>query len=484
MRTSRLGWTLLVVLALSLYAVSGCATNPVTGRSEFSLVSAAQELRIGQESHAAILQEYGAYDDPPLAAYVDSIGQAMARRSHTPSLTWHFTVLDDPVVNAFALPGGYVYVTRGIIAHMNSEAQLAGVLGHEIGHVTARHSAQRITQQQVAGLGLGLATVFVESFRPYSDAAQTGLQLMFLKFGRDDENQADELGVDYSTKSGYDAREIPDTYQTLARVGARSGRSLPSFLSTHPDPGDREIRTRELARAATAGQSDLAIRGAEFFAHVDGVVYGNDPRLGYFDGSLFVHPKLGFEMRFPAGWQSRNSAAAVVAVDANQTAGMQVTLADAKNLSPSDYVRELERTQRIVGAEGRSERFGSYTGWIGRLSIPSQGGGAATLAAAFIRIGEQTIQIVGQARDPRDEDAIFESARSFRDVRDRARLEVTPDRIEVARVRESATLEDILRRNGLEDPQVLEDLAIVNNLQLDQPLARGQRVKLLKRGSR
>src|SRR5262249_43193809 len=143
------------------------------------------------------------------------VGQALARVSHRPDLEWHFTVLDDPVVNAFAMPGGYVYITRGILAHLNSEAQLAGVLGHEIGHVTARHTAQRLTQQQVAGLGLGLASAVSETFRQYGQMAQTALGVLFLKYSRDDETQADELGVEYATKAGWDPREIPATYAML-----------------------------------------------------------------------------------------------------------------------------------------------------------------------------------------------------------------------------------------------------------------------------
>ena len=180
---ARLALFLLGLAILSALIVS-CATNPATGKREFSLVSADQEAAIGKEGFPATVAEYGLYDDPSLAAYVDSIGQRLAKSSELPNLSWHFTVLDDPVVNAFAMPGGYIYITRGILAHLGSEAQLAGVLGHEIGHVTARHSARQITQQQLAGLGLGLASAFSESFRQYSGAAQQALGLIMLKIGR------------------------------------------------------------------------------------------------------------------------------------------------------------------------------------------------------------------------------------------------------------------------------------------------------------
>src|SRR5499426_733650 len=186
-------------VAALAWAAAGCAVNPATGKKEFTLVTPAQEAAMGREGYSAAIAEYGLYDDASVSAYVDSVGRKVAAASEQPTLPWRFTVLDDPVVNAFAMPGGYIYVTRGLLAHMQSEAQLAGVLGHEIGHVTARHSARQITQQQLAGLGLGIASALSSTVQQYSQAAQTALGLVFLKYGRDDETQADELGVAYAT---------------------------------------------------------------------------------------------------------------------------------------------------------------------------------------------------------------------------------------------------------------------------------------------
>jgi predicted Zn-dependent protease len=213
----------LCVSLLFLLALTGCATNPATGQKEFSLVSEGQEVSMGQEGDKAVQAEYGVYDDPALNAYVDGIGKKLAAVSERPNLEWHFRVVDSPVVNAFALPGGYIYVTRGILAVCNSEAQIAGVLGHEIGHVTARHSARQITRSQLAQVGLGLGSIFVEGFSPYGQAASVGLQLLFLKYSRGDETQADELGVRYASRAGYDPREIPATYSALKRLAEKSG---------------------------------------------------------------------------------------------------------------------------------------------------------------------------------------------------------------------------------------------------------------------
>ena len=176
---------LALVFGVTLLA-PGCAINPATGKKQIILVSQGQELQMGKEGDVAVSQEYGKYDDARIAALVDSVGQRLASVSERPDLTWHFKVLDSPVVNAFALPGGYIYITRGIMAVLNSEAQLAGVLGHEIGHVTARHSAQQITQQTLFGLGLGVGTILVPGIRPYGQLAQQGLGLLFLKYSRSD----------------------------------------------------------------------------------------------------------------------------------------------------------------------------------------------------------------------------------------------------------------------------------------------------------
>jgi predicted Zn-dependent protease len=483
--TIRKTFALLAALgAAATFLAIGCATNPVSGRREFSLVSGAQELEIGREGHAAILKEYGAYDDPKLQAFVDSVGQSLAKQSHLPDLEWHFTVLDDPVVNAFALPGGYIYVTRGILAHLNSEAQLAGVLGHEIGHVTARHSAQRLTQQQVAGLGLGIAGVFSEKFRRYGELAQTALGLLFLKYGRDDENQADELGVGYALKAGYDPREIPTTYQTLQRVGARSGQTLPTFLSTHPDPGDRENRTRALATQAAAGKSGLLVRGPVYLRRLDGVVHGQDPRHGFFEGTTFYHPELRFEVRFPEGWKTQNTREAVVAAEPNQRAAMQLTLADGGELSPAGLVSQLQGAGKLGGAEGRTETIGGFSAWAGHVEVAAQSG-TAVLAAVFLRRSEDLMfQILGQSATPGDanESRIFTSARSFRALTDPAKLAAKPDRVDVVSVTRSGTFQEILARNRTS--LSLDDAVVLNNRDPGEEVRTGELLKLVEPGQR
>ena len=476
-------WFALLMFAL----IPGCATNPVTGRRELTLVTSQQESQIGREGYGAVVSEYGLYGDSALQAYVDTVGWRLARVSHLPGLAWRFTVLDDPVVNAFAMPGGYIYVTRGILVHLNSEAQLAGVLGHEIGHVTARHSAQRLTQQQLAGLGLGIASIFSEGFQRYSQAAQTALGLMFLKYGRDDETQADELGVQYATAAGYDSREIPATYALLKRVGERSGQRLPGFLSTHPDPGQREERTRALATQAVAGRTGLAVRGRPYVLHQEGVVFGQDPRHGYFEDNHYYHPGMGFQMVFPAGWKTQDSRSAILAAAPQDRARLQMTVVPGSKATPAGFVADLVNSGKVESARGGAETIGGHAAWVGRLTLPPDAqGNRSVFTAGYLRLSPEVLfQVLGRSQAPDDQDALamVDCIRSFRSLTDPGRLDARPDRVRVKAAPTSGDFQTVTRAMG---PQAatLEDTAILNNMFPDQDVRAGELLKIVAPGKR
>ncbi len=471
----------LSVAVIAVAVIAGCAVNPVTGKRELSLISANQELAIGRDGYGATVAEFGLLEDASLFAYVDSIGQALAKRSEQPELGWHFTVLDDPVVNAFAMPGGYIYITRGILAHLQSEAQLAGVLGHEIGHVTARHAARQITQQQLTGLGIGIASIVSEDFRRYGGAAEQALGLLLLKYGRDDENQSDLLGVRYATAANYDPREIPSTYAMLRRIGERSGQRLPSFLSTHPDPGDREVRTAALAREAAAGKTGLLIRQRAFLERLKGLAYGEDPRQGYFEESRFFHPTLGFEMGFPAGWQTQNSRAAVSAQSQDRKSMMQLSLAtDARALSPAEYVAALQRDGRIASAHGRSETIGGWPAWTGRLALPAKDGTTVTIPAAFVRQApDRLVQFIARVPDEAGERQMLQAVRSLRPLIDPARARALPARLGLVPAPVAGSFESIHGRiggNGL----TLAEAALLNGVEPDEGVQAGVWIKVVE----
>ena len=485
-RTLRLLSTALFFAAAAAGPMAGCATNPATGSKEISLVSRGRELEMGKEADPAIVAEYGLYGDPALASYVDSLGQRLAKVSHLPGLDWHFRLLDSPVVNAFALPGGYIYVTRGILAYMNSEAQLAGVLGHEIGHVTARHTAQQLTQQQIAQVGLIAGTIFVEQFRPYSGLAAQGLGILFLKYSRDHETQADELGIQYAVRAGYDPREIPATYATLKRISERQGQSLPNFLSTHPDPGDREIRTRQLAQASVSSQNDgLVIGTALYRRKIEGMIFGDDPRAGYFEDSRFYHPDLAFQMIFPSGWKTLNTPSAVSAQSEALGAQMQVTLGTTRDttVTPAEYVDSLRASGAIAAASGRPESFRDYSAWLGTVMLAG-GDGQSAVLAGFVRIGPgRFLEVIGRARAGTAADQVYQSIRSVAALRDSARLHATADRIALTGARRSATFADVWSDFG---PLALspEDGAILNSTRGTSTVPAGAIIKIVRKGSR
>ncbi|MGH7741944.1 MAG: M48 family metalloprotease [Candidatus Eiseniibacteriota bacterium] len=474
----------LLVLAAALLLAAGCATNPVTGRRELSLVSSNRELQLGREGYPAVVEEYGKYDDAALAAYVDSVGQRVARASHLPGLEWHFTVLDDPTVNAFAMPGGYIYITRGILSHLNSEAQLAGVLGHEIGHVTHRHTAEQMTQQQLVGLGYTALQIAAPELQQYDAMAQQALGLIFLKYSRAHETEADELGVSYATAAGYDPHEIPPTYAMLKRVSQAAGSNIPPFMSTHPDPGDREARTSQLADQASAGKSGLRVAQRDYLRHLEGVVYGFDPRQGYFTGSRYYQPTLDFQVDFPSAWKQQDSRSAVLAGEPAQRGVVQLTLAKGGDASPAAFAQSLLTSGQALSVQGRGERIGGFDAWVGRLGVNGQSG-PTRLDAAFIRVSPQTMfQFLGASTVPGDavDDAIFQCMRSFRSIEDRSKLAAAPARVHLASAPSAGTLRALLPALG-PSGITADELAVVNNLDLDESLLAGKTLKLVRPGT-
>ncbi len=469
-------------LGFALVAIgAGCATNPVTGKREISFVSESQEIAAGRASEAAIEQEFGYYQHAGLSSKVTSVGNALAGGSHRPELPWNFRVLDEPTVNAFAAPGGYIYITRGILAHLNSEAQMAGVLGHEIGHVTARHYAQQASRQQIAGLGLILGSVLSESVARSADLAQSGLGLLFLKYSRNNENESDRLGVEYSLNSGYDAREMAATYRTLARIGERAGSRIPSYLSTHPDPAAREGTVRALAEAAVAGRSGLKINRDTFLRLLDGVMYGVDPMQGYFENNRFYHPELRFVMDFPSGWQKQNSRNAIVAQN-GQTAALQVTLVNAGSLSPAQYVQKLQTDGQIAAANGSSTTIHGYAAWQGRVTVQNQAGNQGSLILVVLRKDASMFQILGQAAaGSAGESSILASARSFQALTDASRLNPTAARIRVVPAPRSGTLAQIVSGLGQQGADV-EEIALINGMDASTTLAQGRLIKVVTPG--
>jgi predicted Zn-dependent protease len=468
------------VAALSTLALAAaCATNPVTGKRQLALVSEAQEIQMGQQASQEVAQTLGLIDDPGLQAFVNRVGKKLAADSERPSLPWEFHVVDDPTPNAFALPGGFIYVTRGMMTLMTSEAQLASVLGHEIGHVTARHSVTQISQQQLAQLGLGLGSIFSPAVQQLSSALGAGLQLLFLRHGRDDERQADELGFRYIRTHNYDVREFGKVFQSLERTTESAGGSpVPAWLSTHPEPGER-VETAA-ARAATVGPQAGAEVGREaFLRELDEIVYGENPRNGFFREQAFYHPDLRFQLRFPEGWRTQNTPQAVVAVAPQGAAVFQLTLSPVSGAS--------EALRQFAAQQGQGVQIGN----AGTVSVNGLPATTAEFAAqteqgviqgrvAFLEHDGRTYQLLGYtaaqtyAAAASTLEAIIGS---FARLTDPAILAVQPNRVAVVPVRRTETLAEWAQDTPSAIP--VEELAIIN--QLPGPSATVEAGTLLKR---
>lgn len=323
----------LTLASLVLFVFSDCAYNPVSGKKELSFMSDQQERALGKQSDPSIIATYGLYENEELQAFINEKGKEMAAISHRTDLDYQFRILDSPIINAFAVPGGYVYFTRGILAHFNNEAEFAGVLGHEIGHITARHSAKQYTRQ-ILGQGILVAGILLSpEVRQYANQASQAMQLVFLKFGRDQESQSDKLGVQYSSQIGYDAHHMANFFNTLHQMRAESGATMPNFLSTHPDPLDRYKKVGQMAtKYQNEKPGQYATNRDKYLRMIDGLVYGEDPRQGYVENNVFYHPELKFQFPVPNTWKTINSPQQVQLVSQEGDAAVILMIAQEKSL--------------------------------------------------------------------------------------------------------------------------------------------------------
>ncbi|HEX2164886.1 MAG TPA: M48 family metalloprotease [Thermoanaerobaculia bacterium] len=474
----RLAAALVVALA-----AAACATNPVTGRQQLALISEQQEIQLGRQTDQQVVQQLGLVDDAELQRYVETVGKRLAADSERPDLPWTFRVVDDPSVNAFALPGGFIYLTRGIVTHLNNEAEMAAVLGHEIGHVTARHSVSRISQSQLASLGLVLGSIFVPELRNYGDLAQTGLQLLFLKYGRDDERQADDLGLRYMLDDGYDPRQMPAVFETLARVSQVQGQGrLPAWLSSHPAPEARAERISDEVAAAVAAAGPGEIDRREYLAQVDGLVFGENPREGFFRGNTFYHPELAFQITFPPGWQVSNQRQAVGAISPNNDAVVVLSLAGQG--TPANAASQFFGQPGLARGNPWRGEIGGMEAVAAEFQVQQQQGVLQGLAA-FVEHGGRTYQLLGYSAANRwgaHDRTVAASVDTFRRVRDPEVLNVEPRRIDVVTLPSAMTLREFARRYP--STVDLTTLALINQVNADTRLEAGLEVKRVVGGPR
>ncbi len=466
---------------LVAFLIFSCSRNPVTGKKELVLLSEKQEVAIGREADPQISATYGIYEDPVLQEFIQTKGEEMARISHRSDLKYHFKILDSPVVNAFALPGGYVYFTRGIMAYFNNEAEFAGVLGHEIGHITARHGVKQHRNRLLGQLGIVAGVVVFPELGQFAGEASQGLQLLLLKFGRDAERQSDDLGVEYSSRVGYDANELGGFFSTLERQGEVEGQApLPSFLSTHPSPDSRSQAVQEEAKVwkEKLNLQNPKVERDAYLKKINGLVYGEDPRQGFFEEGHFYHPSLKFTFPIPQGWTYINSPASVDMApeigDAllSLSLSQEDTLEEAATALIKKYDLELinHKNIKVHGLEGLALEAGKQ-----------QDNVVIRVLVYLIRYGDHIYQFLGVSNSNKFDSYVslfLGSMRNFRELTDAEKLNRMPERIQIKSVAKEGSLETILKGLGMPEAK-LEELALLNGMSLSDKLQKGTLIKII-----
>jgi predicted Zn-dependent protease len=459
---------------LAGFATSGCVTNPATGRNQIMLISEAQEIQMGREYDPQVVASIGLYPDAALQQYIQQLGARLAATGERPGLPWTFRVVDDPAVNAFAVPGGFIYVTRGILAHLNSEAELASVVGHEIGHVTARHTVSQMSNQQLAGLGLAVGSIVSSGFARYAGLANSALGILFLKYSRDDESEADDLGLRYLRRTTWDAREMPVVFQMLEQMSASEGGSqLPTWLATHPSPANR--REHIAALLAATPQTGTVVNRDSYLRRLDGQVFGENPREGYFQGSQFSHPDLRFRLTFPEGWATLNGKQAVVAVSPGKDA--VVELGPAEGTSADAAARAFLAQEGITGGSTSRTTQSGLRAVSAPFGATTQNGTLRGMVL-FVEHGGSVYGLLGYAPDarwPTHQAAIERALRSFQPLTDRAALNVQPQRLDIVKLDRRTTIEALARQRP--SPAPAATLALLNQVGLQTPLESGRLIK-------
>jgi predicted Zn-dependent protease len=474
----------IIISCLALSAlIHSCARNPVSGKRQVALISESQEIAMGQEADPQIVAQFGLYEDANLQAFINQKGTQMAAISHRPELKYTFRIVDSEVLNAFAVPGGYVYFTRGIMAHFNNEAEFAGVLGHEIGHITARHTVSQQSKAILGQIGLIGAMVVSPELAQFGEAASQGLGLLFLKFGRDAERQSDDLGVEYSTKIGYDARQMAGFFNTLQRQSQAAGaQELPNFLSTHPNPGDRNVDVAKKAaewQQKTLGQTFLVNRN-EYLRRIEGLVYGEDPKGGYLENSVFYHPVLRLQFDVPQGWSYQNTPQQVIMAPKDGKAMMFLAQAQGNNLQQAVSATMQAYKLQVVGS--RETTVNGLQAVMVEGQQQNQQGGVIRTLSYFILHNGSIYHIIGasSAADFNNYTSYFSNTmQSFRTLTDQAKINKKADRIRLKTVTRETTLEQALRSFNVPDRR-MEELSILNGMDRTARVPAGMLIKVIE----
>lgn len=472
-------WT---ALPLAL-ALTNCAQNPVSGRANFVTMSETQEVQTGRQEDVKVRQEYGVYDNKALQQYVNEVGQRLGKASHRPQLQYTYVVVDSPEINAFALPGGYIYVTRGILAYLNSEAELAAVLGHETGHVTARHGVQQMSAATAAGVGATLVGIFVPALRNQAGDTAIGLlgNVLLSGYGREHELEADKLGAEYLYRTGYDPQAMIKVIGVLknqelfdaevAKAEGRQPRSYHGVFASHPDADQRlQEVVGEAGKLAGSGR----VNQEEFLRMIDKVPFGYSESQGFVRNFTFYHRELGLVLKFPDTWRISNKPDRVSASNRGDDVMIEMRLAGRAQGAPADILRKQIGNAREI----TSTTINGLPAAIATTSIR----GLPT-RAAVVFLGKSAYLIGGQAKTEGAMQqalaAINATITSFHAMSETERNSARPLTLRVINAPPGATFAELARSSPL-GKNAVSYLRLLNGLYPQGEPAAGQALKIVE----
>ncbi|MDI6889743.1 MAG: M48 family metalloprotease [Thermodesulfovibrionales bacterium] len=478
------------LIGSSLFLLLGCAVSPITKEREFVLVSEKEEIEIGRKMDPKIIEEYGLHEDRKLQEYVNQVGQKVAQVSHRSDLIYRFKILDSPVVNAFALPGGYIYITRGMLAWLNSEAELACVLAHEIGHVTARHAVYQLTKVRSYQILSTLGAIFIEEYRVaqrrYSDLFDLLFVGILQGYGRKNELQADSLAIEYAFKAGYDPEASVSFMQTLERMKDEPKKERSFFeglFASHPPIEERIDKNREKAKAYLVDKREVIRLANEYKGKIEDLLYGDDPRHGTVIGNVFRHRDLAIEVTFPKGWKITNEKGRLLVKNPKADHIMELTSHDlAKRITAEVYARDFFRKKGLRLISGTSVRINGLDAFVsvadGRVELV----GPVRLKMAFILKGDKAHHLMGLA-PPYEfkgvEEVFSQSIFSFRVLSADEAGAIRGLRIKTYKVQRGDTLTSIAEKE-LGEAEKAPEIAKLNGIEVGTPLKEGDLIKLIK----
>jgi predicted Zn-dependent protease len=475
--------------------MQGCTTlNPATGERDFTpFMSPAKEMSIGKDAHPGILQENGGvYSDDNVGGYVAVLGGRLASASEMNDYPFTFTVLDTPLVNAFALPGGYVYITRGIMAMINSESELASVIGHEIGHVTARHSAKRYNNQMFTGLGAAVLGA-VSGDSAVANSLNQGAQVYLMSYSRNQEYQSDELGVRYSTRAGYDPYAAADMLKSLDAehqlqlvLSNRAGEPEKSdFFSTHPNTQDRVARAHAAAVDTQVPQNERSRNQQQYFKIIDGMRWGDDPKQGMIYGRDFIHPTMHLKFTVPANYRLQNSTEAFMARGTGDAEGSVVIFSGAsmENQTISQYGEAVWKAYKIEATLGNIQqiKINDMDAMTGSTQTTLNNQNYIVRLVAIHHSGNNAYHFL--ILTPESKNAALSSGLqtmtySFNKISQAEADKIKGRRLKIIQAKSCDTIEKLAAQMAFEDYK-LERFIALNGLSNGQQLQNGQRLKLI-----